>query len=184
VGGGVGGGGGGGGGAGETVSAKEAEWLNPPLVPVNTIAAVAATALGEAASITFCGCPADSMRDAGVAVTPGGSPLTETATEPLKEFTAAAETLTCTPASPAWIVTVPGDADKEKSGLVIGVVLVFLVVYDAHESNNVAPPRQVAAIRSRIKRSRIEGPSVEKIAGATDDFTHEIRVGPSSLTSI
>ena len=160
-------GGGGGGGAGgvgggaavETVSDEEAEWLIPPLVPVNTIAAVAAVALGKAANTMLCGCPADSVRDAGVAVTPDGSPLTETATEPLNEFTAAAETFTCAPAPPAWMVTVPGDAAKEKSGLVVGVVLALLVVYDAHESNNVALPRHVAAIRSRIRRSRIVGPS-------------------------
>jgi hypothetical protein len=172
------GGGGGCGGAGggdDIVRAKDAEWLMLPLVPVNTIVAVAVAAVGEAASITLCGCPADSIRDAGVAVTPTGSPLTETATVPLNEFTAAAETLTCAPAPPAWIVTAPGDADNEKSGLAVVVVLVFFDVFDPHESSSIAPPRQVTPTRSRVRRSRIEGPSVEKLA--IDNFTRMHRGG-------
>lgn len=112
-----------------------------PLVPVNIIVPVAAAALDEAASVTLCGCPTDNIRDAGAAVTPDGSPLTETATVPLNEFTAAAETVTCAPAPAAWIVTAFGDADKEKSGLVVVGVLALFNVYDAHESSSVAPLR-------------------------------------------
>ena len=114
-------------------------------------------------------------------MTPAGSPLTETATVPLNEFTAAAETLTCAPAPPAWIVTAPGDADNEKSGLTVVVVLVFFDVFEPHESSSIAPPRQVTPTRSRARRSRIEGPSVEKLKQLTPPGGRTA-VGPRSLT--
>jgi hypothetical protein len=55
---------------------------------------LAAAAPDDAASVTVCGVPTDRSRDAGVAVTPDGSPLTETEMVLLNEFVAEAETLT------------------------------------------------------------------------------------------
>jgi hypothetical protein len=138
-----------GGGAAITESAKDAEWLRLPLIPINVIDALPAAALDEAASITLWDWPADKCRDAGVAVTPVGSPLTATATVPLNEFTAAASTVTCALAAPAWITTEPGDADREKSGLFVSID------FDpAHEYKSSSKTTPVMPIRSRINRSR------------------------------
>jgi hypothetical protein len=57
------------------------------------------------------------MREVGEAVTPAGSPVKATLTEPVKEFSAVARTLSWEPVWPAVRFSEVGDAVREKSGV-------------------------------------------------------------------
>jgi hypothetical protein len=66
--------------------------------------------------MVFCAVPEVKLSVAGEAVTPVGSPVIETAIEPLKELTAVARTLTREPAAPAAMVSDVGETVNVKSG--------------------------------------------------------------------
>lgn len=122
-----------GGGGTETVSATVAEWLRVPEVPVNVSVAPPDAADEAAVSVTFCAVPWVNESDAGLAVTPVGSPVIAMATVLLKEFTAVARTLTFEPDAPATIVRDVGDTVNEKSGgggadMVSAMATVWLVL--------------------------------------------------------
>jgi len=105
----------GGGGAVEMVSAAVAEWLRAPDVPVKVTVELPAVAVEAAVSVTFCAVPGVKESVAGLAVTPVGSPVSETATAPEKPLPGTAFTLIFCPWPPATIVTVAGVAVIEKS---------------------------------------------------------------------
>jgi hypothetical protein len=102
--------------ADSTVRASVAECVRLPEVPVKVTVGADADAPDAAVSVTLCAVPAVKVSVAGLAVTPEGSPVIATATEPLKEFTAVARTLTLPPVAPAVIVSEVGDSVSEKSG--------------------------------------------------------------------
>jgi hypothetical protein len=136
-----------------TVSATEAAWVDCPAVPVNVKVAVVAAAPDAALTFTLCEPPAARLNDAGVAVTPAGTPPAATVTVPLNEFTAAAETVTCEPDPPTWIVTVAGDADNEKSGVAAGGVDVDLEL--PQDCSNTAAATQLAMLMVRTRGNDI-----------------------------
>jgi hypothetical protein len=103
------------GGAAETVNATVAAWLRVPDVPVRVTVALPAAIVEAAVSVTFCAVPGVNVSVAGLAVTPVGSPVMATATVPLKEFNAVANTLTFEPAAPATIASDVGETVSEKS---------------------------------------------------------------------
>jgi hypothetical protein len=102
--------------AAETVVATVAEWLRFPEVPVKVMVALPDAAEDAAVSVTVCAVPGVKVGVAGLAVTPDGSPATETLTVPVKPFCGAAFTLTAWPAPPAVSVTVAGVEVSEKFG--------------------------------------------------------------------
>ena len=63
-------------------------------MPVRVTVALPATAVEAAVRVTFCAVPGINESVAGLAVTPVGSPVMETAIVPLKELIAVAKTLT------------------------------------------------------------------------------------------
>jgi hypothetical protein len=87
-----------------------------PDVPVKVIVGVADTTLSAAASVMVCGVLGTRLSAAGVAVTPPGSPDTETATVLLKEFREFASTEVGTPDAPLVMVADGGVTPSEKSG--------------------------------------------------------------------
>jgi hypothetical protein len=82
-------------GAAETASATVAEWLRVPEEPVSVTVALPVAAAEAAVSVTFCAVPGVNVSVAGFAVTPVGSPVTATATIPVKPFAGTALTLIC-----------------------------------------------------------------------------------------
>jgi hypothetical protein len=120
---------------------------------VKVTVAVVAAALDEAASITFCELPDATLSEAGDAVTPAGSPLTETATVPLNEFTGLTDTLTCDPFPPAWIVRAAGVAARAKSAGSVAAGAVRVVTPHDSRSEDVAIDHMTKI--SRNPRSRI-----------------------------
>jgi hypothetical protein len=95
--------------------------VKEPEVPWNTIDAVPAAAVEAAVKVTVAGSPAVTVKVAGEAVTPVGSPLTDIAMEPLKLFWAEAATVTVWPDPPALRLTAEGVADSAKSPLELAV---------------------------------------------------------------
>ena len=93
-----------------------AVWLSVPEVPVKAMALLPRVVLAAAVSVTFCAVPGMSDSEAGLAVTPAGSPVMATETLPVKEFRAVASTLTCVPVAPAMRATDVGETLNEKSG--------------------------------------------------------------------
>lgn len=87
-----------------------------PEVPVKVTVGEADGTFTAAASVTVCGVPGTRLRVAGVAVTPAGSPDTETPTVPLKAFSELASTEIWAPDAPLMIVADAGVALSEKSG--------------------------------------------------------------------
>lgn len=87
-------------------------------VPVTVTVAFAAAAVPAAVSVIFCAVPGVSVRLEGLAVTPEGSPLSDTFTEPAKPFSADAFTENACPIAPAVSARLAGDVVKEKSGVV------------------------------------------------------------------
>jgi hypothetical protein len=83
-----------------TVRAREAVWLKAPEVPVNTTFALPAAPLLPAVSVMLCGVPGVNVKEAGLAVTPAGKPLTATLAVPLNPFSAVADNCTGCPAAP------------------------------------------------------------------------------------
>ena len=73
-----------------------------------------------AASMMVCGVPGTRLNVAGVAVTPVGSPDSETETAALNEFREFARTAICAPDAPLTIVAEAGVVLNEKSGLAGG----------------------------------------------------------------
>jgi hypothetical protein len=69
---------------------------------------------------------------------------------PLNEFTAAADTLTCEPVPPAWIVTVAGVSDNEKSEVLAAFELEL-----PQDCSRVAAATQAAKPRERMRKKRI-----------------------------
>ena len=62
---------------------------------------VALAAVVAAVSVTFCGAVGVTLTVVGDAVTPAGSPVIATATDPLNELIAVAETVMSEPEPPA-----------------------------------------------------------------------------------
>ena len=87
-----------------------------PEVPVKVMVGAIDATLAIAASVMVRGLPGTRLSVAGVAVTPVGSPDTETATLPLKEFSEFASTEICAPDAPLTIVADAGVTLSEKSG--------------------------------------------------------------------
>jgi hypothetical protein len=83
---------------------------------VKFTAGVAAAAPLAAVRLVLCAVPGTSESEAGLAVTPEGSPLMVTATVPAKPLEGTAFTLTCCPGLPAVSVTVAGVNVRVKSG--------------------------------------------------------------------
>jgi hypothetical protein len=77
---------------------------------------VADATLAPAANVMICGVPGARFSVAGEAVTPVGSPDSETETMPLNEFREFASTEICAPAAPLIIVVEVGVTLSEKSG--------------------------------------------------------------------
>ena len=88
----------------------------PPDDPVKVIAGADDVTLGPAANVMLCGVPGARLSVAGVAVTPVGSPDSDTATIPLNAFSAFATTEICAPGAPLVIVAEAGVTPSEKSG--------------------------------------------------------------------
>ncbi len=68
-----------------------------------------------AVSVMLCAFPGVSVSVDGLAVTPEGSPLSATVTDPLKLLLGAAVTLICWPLLPMERVSVVGEAERVKS---------------------------------------------------------------------
>jgi hypothetical protein len=94
------------------------------------------------------------LNEGGVPVTPAGSPAIETSTVPLKEFTAAADTLTCEPVPPAWRAMDTGDRDNEKS-----------------EGLDLAPPQDCSSVAAAKHPARL----IERMRGNRINFSPEDR---------
>src|SRR5215472_9328418 len=142
----------GGGAVASTVSVSTDECFRPPSFPVNVTVAVVAAALDEAANVTLCELPTATLNEAGVAVTPTGSPLLETGTVLLKAFTGCTDTLTCDPVPPAWIVTVVGDSLSTKSGKAGGLTD---PASPPHDSSRPATAKHIAGVTARKTGKRI-----------------------------
>ncbi len=78
--------------------------------------AVALEAVEAAVRVTFCDAAGVTLTVLGDALTPGGSPVIATETDPLKELMAFAETVMSAPEPPACSVTEVGETASEKSG--------------------------------------------------------------------
>ena len=100
------------------------EWLRVPEIPVKVSVALPAVALEAAVMVTFWAVPGVSVKAAGAAVTPTGSPVRATATVPEKPLTALAVTLIGIPAAPAVRLRDAGDAVSVKSGLAEAATMV------------------------------------------------------------
>ena len=87
-----------------------------PNVPVKVIVGAAVATLVAAANVMVCGVPGIRLSVAGEAVTPDGSPDTETETVPPNEFSELASTEIGAPAPPLLIAADAGDTLSEKSG--------------------------------------------------------------------
>ena len=74
----------------------------------------------DADSINACGAPGVTERELGEAVTPLGSVPSVTDTDPAKPFCPATDTLMFWPVPPRASVTLAGDKDKVKLGVVGG----------------------------------------------------------------
>jgi len=83
---------------------------------VNVMVGVADVILAAAESVIVCGVPGARLSVAGVAVTPAGSPETDTETVPLNEFKEFASTEIGAPAPPLVMVADAGVTLSEKSG--------------------------------------------------------------------
>lgn len=100
------------------MSASVAVWAREPEVPVKVIVGVADGEVRAAVSVVVAEvCAGVSVRVDGLAVTPVGSPVMETETEPLKEFIGVTVTVTALLVVPALRETDPGETAKEKSGV-------------------------------------------------------------------
>jgi hypothetical protein len=77
-----------------------------------------------AVNVMVCGVPGTRLSVAGVAVTPLGSPDTETATIPPKEFKELASTEMGTPDPPLMTVADTGAKLKEKSAVEAALCIV------------------------------------------------------------
>jgi hypothetical protein len=75
-----------------TVRARGAVWVRLPDVPVKVTVAMAAAADDAAVRVTFFATPGVRLKVDELAVTPAGSPLSDTDTIPVKPFTAVAVT--------------------------------------------------------------------------------------------
>jgi hypothetical protein len=95
-----------------------------PDVPVNVMVGAEDATLDAAESVVVCGVPGARLSVAGVAVTPVGSPETETETMPLNEFMAFAVNEICAPGAPLTMVAEAGDALREKSAEAGGAVCI------------------------------------------------------------
>ncbi len=86
-----------------------------PDTPVNVTVAVLDGAVADAARLSPCDAPGARFSVAGEAVTPVGSPLTVTATVPLKPFAVVASSVTGEPEFPPVNVWLVGETESEKS---------------------------------------------------------------------
>jgi hypothetical protein len=97
-----------------TLSVSVAPCVNDPEVPVNVNVAVEGDAMGSAESVSSTGVPGIRVIGDGETLTPAGSPLTTTLICDEKPFVLVAES-EAEDDVPDCIVTVLGDADREKS---------------------------------------------------------------------
>ena len=79
-----------------------------PDVPVKVMVGAVVRTLAPATSVMVCGVPGTRLTVAGVAVTPAGSPDTETETVPLNEFSEFASTEIGAPVPPLMMVVEVG----------------------------------------------------------------------------
>jgi hypothetical protein len=93
-----------------------------PNVPVKVTVGAAVATLVAAANVMICGVPGIRLSVAGEAVTPAGSPDTDTETVPLNEFIELASTEIGAPAPPLVIVADAGVTLSEKSGGAVCIV--------------------------------------------------------------
>jgi uncharacterized protein YodC (DUF2158 family) len=104
------------GGSAEMVAATVIGWVRAPELPVKvSIVGPATAAAAEAVMVTLCAEPGISESVEGCVVTPAGSPVTATATIPIKPLVGTAFTLTCCPAPPESSAIDAGVVESEKS---------------------------------------------------------------------
>lgn len=103
------------GGADATLSARVAEWLNEPDVPVKMMLALPICALAAALRVTLCAEPAGTLRVEGLAVTPTGNPASATSTLPVNPFAAEMVMETALPPAPAVSAKAVGATEIAKS---------------------------------------------------------------------
>lgn len=140
------------GAAAATVIAAVPLWLRDPETPANVMFADVAAALAAAVRVTVCAVPGVTVNEAGLAVTPAGSPEIVTATGEVKPPLATAFTLNCAPDPPATSAAVVGETVIEKSA--VEVVVVFeLPPHDTSPSN-----RNNGAKRNKVVESQFERP--------------------------
>jgi hypothetical protein len=90
-------------------------------VPVKVMEGAAEAAVIAAVSVMVAdNCAGVRVRVDGLAVTPDGSPETETEIEPLKELSEAAVTVMALLVVPALRESEPGETAREKSGVGLG----------------------------------------------------------------
>jgi hypothetical protein len=105
----------GGGEAAVTFTTTFAVCESDPELPANIAVCLLACAVAAAVSVTACCAPGESVKELGCAVTPAGSPDTDTFTLDENEPVRAAVTVTTCPGAPGFRLTVSGNALKEKS---------------------------------------------------------------------
>jgi len=97
--------------------------VSEPSAPVTVmVAPEVVAAAAEAVRVNCPSCPGVSEREEGVAVTPAGSPLSETVTGSEKPFTPAVVTLSERDEPPLGNESEPGRAEMVKSGTTAGVI--------------------------------------------------------------
>lgn len=99
-----------------------------PEVPVNVIVEAPVAAVEAAVRVRFCAKPGVRVSAEGLAVTPAGRPLSDTATVPVKPFKAFAVTATDCPVAPAVMARFGGVMVSEKSGPGAAAVTVSMMV--------------------------------------------------------
>lgn len=94
-----------------------AVWVREPEMPVKVMVGEADAAVMVAVRVVVADdCVAVRVRVDGLAVTPGGRPVMETETEPLKELSGVAVMVMALLVVPALRVSAPGETAMEKSG--------------------------------------------------------------------
>lgn len=133
----------------EILNARFCEWTSIPDVPVIDNVAFPAAAVAVALKVNDCGVPAIRLNDAGLALTPFGSPEMETFTAPANPFCAVTETETLAEV-PGCIVTLEVLSAMVKSAGAAGELLFPLL-----------PPQPVNSrkqnIPSRMRQSTRTG---------------------------
>jgi hypothetical protein len=130
------------------VSESVAVWVREPEVPVRVRVGLADGAVAAAVSVMVAdGCEGVRVRVDGLAVTPEGSPVMDTETEPPKEFIEVAATVMALLVVPALRETEPGETARAKSGVGVGLELPPHIVRSASAASAVMDPIALASLR-------------------------------------